>query len=356
VLVNYDLLPSVSDTYASLPFTLWVGDESSDFKDTRTDRFYHLNKVVRNIPHKIILNGDPMTERPEDLFGQFKMLDGGQALGRSLTEFRRRHMQLDPLGYRWCLKRSAMTHIHEAIKGVSYWHDGTGVVMPKRKYHVVYVDKTSTQESLDDELKQWFAAEFHGKKIEVQHAAVLFIKRIQLAGGVFRPSTPGDETGEIGNVLVPTNKYPMLKELLDRNLDKKIVVWHEYVPETDLISSKLKCDGYDHWVFDDSSNLAPLHQFQAAPSGVLLIRNSFCKGLNTLADGDIAVVWSNPLSYRDRSQMLGRTCRMSSKTHETHVVDIVTRGGADEVVYEMLSQKRSLCLTMAQLRSMVAPQ
>lgn len=355
VLVNYDLLPSVSEFYASLPFTLWIGDESSDFKDTRTDRFYHLNKVVKNIPNKIILNGDPMTERPEDLFGQFKVLDGGRSLGTSLTEFRRRHMQLDPLGYRWCLKRSAMTHIHEAIKDVSYWHDGAGVVMPKRRYHVVHVDKTSDQERLDDELKQWFAAEFKNKKIEVQYAAVLFIKRIQLMGGIFRPSV-GDDGEQASPIIVPTNKYPILKELLDRNLDKKIVVWHEYVPETDLISSKLKCDGYDHWIYDDSSNLTPLHQFQAAPNGVLLIRNSFCKGLNTLADGDIAVVWSNPLSYRDRSQMLGRTCRMSSKTHETHVVDIITRGGADEIVYGMLNQKRSLCLTLSQLRSMVAPQ
>ena len=123
VLINYDLLPSVSDIYTKFPFDLWIGDEASDFKDTRTDRFYHLSKVVRHIPNKIILNGDPMTERPEDLLGQFKALDGGRTLGTSLTEFRKRYMQLDPLGYRWCLKRSAMTRIHEAIKdAVSYTH------------------------------------------------------------------------------------------------------------------------------------------------------------------------------------------------------------------------------------------
>jgi len=354
VLINYDLLPSVSDIYARLPFNLWIGDEASDFKDTRTNRFYHLNKVVRNIPNKVILNGDPMTERPEDLFGQFKMLDGGNVLGKSLTEFRRRYMQLDPLGYRWCLKRSAMTHIQEAIKDISYWHDGEGVVMPKRKYHVVYVDKTDTQQYLDDELKRWFAAEFKGKTIEVKHAAVLYIKRLQLSGGIFRQSTPMNQEGIEPSTFVPTNKYPILKEVLDRNVNGKIVVWHEYIPETELLHDKLMCDGYEHWVFDDSSNPAPLHQFQSAASGVLLIRNSFCKGLNTLADGDIAVVWSNPLSYRDRSQLLGRTCRMSSKMKETHVVDILTRGGADETVYGMLNQKRSMSMTLASLREQLA--
>lgn len=352
VLVNYDYLPSCQ-WLRGVPFDLWIGDESSEFKDGRTRRHKHLDAIVHKIPHRIILNGTPLTEQAEDLWGQFKILDGGLALGSCISHFRSRFMQLDRLGYNWNLKRSGMTRIQRAIKERSYWHDGKGITMPTRKYHRVTVNMTDKQRELDDELKKWYAAEFQRSRIEVKHAAVLFIKRIQLMGGIFRPTISPEKESQQASQRVTTNKLDVLNLVIARNKKNKIVVWHEYIPETELLHDTLKGGGYNLWVYDDSSDVTPLIKFQEAKSGVLLIRNSFCKGLNALADGDIAVIWSNPLSYRDRSQLLGRTCRMSSKTRETHVVDIITKGGADEIVYNMLSQKQSFVLTTARLRSIV---
>ena len=347
VLVNYELLGSVWEEYKKFPFDLWIGDESSEFKDSRTYKHKHLVHIVEFIPHKIILNGEPMTERLEDMFGQFKVLDGGRALGSSITKFHNRFMMLDQQGYKWVPKRSAMTYVQRAVKDISYWlTDSTGIVMPTRKFHVVTVEPTKQQAMLDSDLQSKFAASLQGENIEVNYAASLFIKRIQLMGGIFRPS---DEGGQA--VPVATDKWATLDLLLMRNQDKKVVIWHEYVPETAMLKSKLS--DFMPYVYDGTDCVPVLDKFAKARAGVLLIRNSFCKGLNQLADGDIAVFWSNPLSYRDRSQAIGRTCRMSSKNKETHVVDIVTKGGADEVVYQQLSQKKTLSFTLGALRSMV---
>jgi hypothetical protein len=348
VLVNYEMLASVWQEYNDLlRFDLWIGDESSEFKDSRTLKHKHLAHIVEKIPHRIILNGEPMTERLEDMHGQFKVLDGGRALGSSITKFHQRYMMLDAQGYRWVPKRSAMTHVQRAVKDISYWlTDSTGIVMPTRRYHVMTVPMTKQQAMLDEDLKTKFAASLQEKHIEVSYAAALFLKRIQLMGGIFRPSDEGGTP-----IPVATDKLAVLRELFLRNQGSKIVVWHEYVPETALLRAKFS----DHmpYVFDSPDCISVLDRFAKVKAGVLLIRTSFCKGLNQLADGDIAVFWSNPLSYRDRSQAIGRTCRMSSKNRETHVVDIVTKGGADEVVYQQLSQKKTLSLTLGQLRSIV---
>ena len=347
VLVNYELLGSVWQDYVTLPFDLWIGDESSEFKDARTYKHKHLAHVVDRISHKIILNGEPMTERLEDLFGQFKVLDNGQSLGTSITKFHTRYMQLDQWGYKWIPQRSALTRVQRAVKNASYWQTNTeGITMPARKHHVVTVNMTKQQEVLDHSLKEKFSASLQGKTIEVNYAATLFLKRVQLMGGVFRPSCEGEEA-----TFVQTLKMAELMVLLRYNTARKVVVWHEYVPETLMLRHRLEM--FNPFVFDSPDHTPVLDRFAKAKSGVLLIRNSFCKGLNQLADGDIAVFWSNPLSYRDRSQAIGRTCRMSSTTKETHVVDLVTKGGADEIVYHQLSQKKSFSLTLTNLRCIV---
>jgi len=347
VCVNYDYLKGRTrlDGYIGAKFDLWIGDESSEFKSQWSDRHKALAKVVANIPHKIILNGEPMTEKMEDLFGQFKILDGGHACGHSLTQFRAKYMKPSFDGYGWEPKRSAMTKLQRDVKDISYWLMKSDVRMPEKEYATVKVDMTAQQKKLDDELKEWFAAKLGEDRIEVKHAAALFIKRIQLAGGIFHSDNGPRE--------VNCNKIRILTKLIEQNPEAKIAVWHQYIAETAFLHKTLVNYYVDHLIYDDTNNSAPLHEFKKMDTGVLLIRNSMCKGLNQLADVDIAVIYSNPLSYRTRSQLEGRSQRMDSTTNTTHVVDILTKGGPDEVVYSMLQQKKDMGLTLKGLRAIL---
>jgi len=343
--INYDLLTHRWEKYKEVGWDLVILDESGEIKDQRTDRHRTLNRVVRDIPHKIILNGTPATERLEDLFGQFKILDGGASLGTSLTRFRLRYMNYNDItGYGWLPQRSAYTRIQRDCRNVSYWLTKTKVRMPERHYHKVEVDMTEEQKQVDEELKQWFAAEFDREKIEVSHAAALFIKRVQLMGGVFR----ADEASK----LVPTNKLSVLTEIIASNPQAKIVIWHSYIPETALLVERLSfCKNLS--IMDDPRKQDVLSKFHKVRSGVLLIRTSLCKGINQLADTDIAIFYSNPFSYARRAQAEGRSRRITSKTSITHYVDIITKGGADEMVYQLLSNKKSFSLTLPALRAIM---
>jgi len=349
--VNYDLLKSHFRMYMKVPWDMWIGDESSEFKDQRTERHKRLDDVVRNIPHKVILNGEPMTERLEDLFGQFKILDGGRSLGRSIVRFRHQYMKLREDGYGWEPRRNSYTDIQRAVEDVSHWMMDPDIIMPTQLHKLVRVDLTPEQRKHDDELKEWFMSTMNEHTIDVKYAAALFIKRIQLANGIFRY---GSGEGEAQSwTPVDNNKMPTLAKLVRQNPYAKIAVWHQYIPETEYIHTYLDHDGLPHMTYTGPNDPEPLDRFRRQDRGVLLIRNSMCKGLNQLADADIAVIYSDPLSYRSRVQLMARSQRMTSKNKITNVVHLITRGGADEVVYNMLSRKRDAALTLKALRDIV---
>ncbi|MFA5936562.1 MAG: DEAD/DEAH box helicase [Candidatus Paceibacterota bacterium] len=347
VITNYDSLRTMWKEYKAAGFYVWIGDESSEFKDMRTDKAQALERVVTGIPFKIILNGDPMTERLEDLFGQFKILDGGASLGTSLTKFRSRYMQPDPSGYGWCARRNSYTDIQRAIKDCSHWlTDADKIVMPTVERWHVEVDMQEQQQAVDNQLKGEFAATLNGSNIEVKHAVALFVKRIQLAGGIFHP-TDGTPPSAM-----PTNKLNVLLRVAKDNPHSTIVVWHTYVAETELMRS-WPWAGRKVYQYVDPEDASGLEAFAKSENGVLLIRNSLCKGINQLTNVDISVFYSNPLSYRNRIQAEGRACRMTTENPVTHIIDITTKGGADAIVYNMLSQKRDTSLTLTGLRKYV---
>lgn len=353
VLINYELLYHRRLEYFARPWDLWIGDESSEFKDQRTDKHKGIALVSDFIPHKLILNGKLMTERLEDVYGQLKLIGGGKRLGQTLHQFRNRFMQPDPQGYGWMPKRSALTRVQKEIKNISYWLKNDGSIrMPQRHYHLVKVEMTNEQKRIDRELKTTFAACFEKAEIETNFAAVVYQKRIQLCGGVFRPTDKGAEGKDYREV--KTNKAAVLHKIIANNPESKIVVWHTYIPETKILRALVGGTRGKTFVVESPKDTKQLVGFAKSDApAILLIRTSLCKGLNQLADADVAVFYSNPLSYARRAQAEGRTSRITTKSQDTHIVDIVTDDGADIDVYRSLEKKRSFSFTLESLRNMV---
>jgi hypothetical protein len=362
VICNYDKLRSEWDRLRLFGFQFWIGDESSEFKDQRTRRAKDLRYITEGIGYKMILNGKAMTEDMEDLFGQYLILDGGLRLGKSITSFRMKFMQPDPSGYAWIPKRSSFSMVQKRTEDITYWQEKSeDVKMPTVQRYMVKVDMTEDQAKLSEQLGKLYAAEYQGKSIETNYAPVIFSKLTQLCGGVFRyndimPETEAEIETTTKWLPVTSNKFEILGRILKDNPRSKIVIWHNYIPETQLLIEYLEGDQRISLKWQMFNAMPPndakdqLDRFrQSKGPALLLIRNSFCRGLNQMADADIAVFWSSPFSYARRAQAEGRTHRLSSTLEETHIIDIITEGGADEVVYRMLNQKKDFSLTLPAL-------
>ena len=77
-----------------IPHGCWdcvVLDESTLFKHKQSNRSKEARRICRGVKHRIELSGTPVHNGYEGLWHQCFLLDGGKALGHSLTEFRQRY-------------------------------------------------------------------------------------------------------------------------------------------------------------------------------------------------------------------------------------------------------------------------
>ena len=71
-----------------MPFDMLVVDESSSFKNPTAKRFRALRKVLPCFDRRVILTGTPAPNTLMDLWAQMYLLDGGKALGKTITSYR----------------------------------------------------------------------------------------------------------------------------------------------------------------------------------------------------------------------------------------------------------------------------
>lgn len=97
-LVNYDVLGWLAEslhTYfvakdRQLPFDGIVWDEISKMKNSGTRRVKSFRKIAKHFKWSTGLTGTPASNGYKDLHGQFLVVDGGERLGTSKTQFRTR--------------------------------------------------------------------------------------------------------------------------------------------------------------------------------------------------------------------------------------------------------------------------
>lgn len=77
-----------------IPHGCWdcvIMDESTLFKHKQSKRSKEIRRICHKVPRRIELSGTPIHNGFEGLWHQCFLLDGGAALGKSLTEFRNRY-------------------------------------------------------------------------------------------------------------------------------------------------------------------------------------------------------------------------------------------------------------------------
>lgn len=104
------------------PYDMVVIDELSGFKNPQAKRFKALKKVMPLTDYFIGLTGTPTPKGLPDIWSQVYLMDGGERLGRTLTEFRRRFLipgkRNGNIIYEWQLQPDAEDRIYKAIDDV----------------------------------------------------------------------------------------------------------------------------------------------------------------------------------------------------------------------------------------------
>ncbi|WP_394941165.1 SNF2-related protein [Psychromicrobium sp. YIM B11713] len=126
------------------PFQTVIIDESQEFKSHASNRFKGLKKVRPAISRFIELTGTPAPNGLEDLWSQIYLLDQGQALGETITEFRRRWFTPKMIPgtttpAAWLPNTGAEQQIHRVISHLVMSAQNTAVVLPPLTIENIHV-------------------------------------------------------------------------------------------------------------------------------------------------------------------------------------------------------------------------
>lgn len=102
-------------------FDLLIIDESSLFKSYNSTRFELIKRWAHKVSNVIILSATPTPKDIEDMWSQIFLLDGGQRLGKNITEFRTNYAIAVPMsnGYnRYEYTQEATDEVLRLIKDI----------------------------------------------------------------------------------------------------------------------------------------------------------------------------------------------------------------------------------------------
>lgn len=300
-----------------------VIDESTTFKSHSTLRFKLIKSNLHHFKHVVLLTGTPIGNSLIDLWSQIYLLDKGERLGKTITNFRNKFFFQCFNKYKWKIKSEKhQKEILESIKDICIKPEND--INFCKKEIDFFIDLSPREEKYYKQMKNYFKIETRCDEITAVTASTIINKLVQITRGCVYVKEKEYEC--LGNSKIKALEY--LVNIIDENI---IVVYnynfekieiHKYFPEAVNIKEK---NAIKEWN-EGKIRLLTIHP------------QSGGYGLN-LQQGGRVVIWMGPIwSSIDKNQTDGRVSRMGQK-EEVQIIIIKTKNTIDEHISNVLEQK-----------------
>ena len=336
-------------------FDVLVVDESSKFKETRTQRFKILRSMLRHFKRRYILTGSPAPKGLMNLFGQIYILDGGDALGKFITHYRAMYFTPDFFGHDWRLNEGAEEKIYAKIRPLVLRKDATDHLdMPELPViPPILIDLPTAARAKYDELRDELVLKLSGDKhVVASSAAVLTNKLRQVANGAIYHSevkscrecfrTPCTCNKQLGWTKIHDAKLDALDDLIEELEGNPAIVAYEF--RHDLERLMARYPGTPHLgggVSAADFSLA-CHQWNAGLLPLLFVQpQSVAHGLNLQEGAGHTLIWFGiTWSYEDYDQLIRRLWRQGQRAKRVLNYQIIARQTVDERMMAVLRKDK----------------
>jgi len=311
------------------PYDMLVIDESSMFKSYSTRRFKTLKRRMHLVDRVVLLTGTPAPNSLTDLWPQIFLLDGGERLFRTITDYRQHYFEQDYNGFTWSLRPNAEAEIYEKVSDLCLRMDAADYLdTPER------IDVTVPCPMPQKALKQYSELEQHcllelaeDEAVIASNAGVLVGKLLQCANGALYK----DDTGAWEHL--HDAKLDALKDVIESANGQPVLVAYYFKHDLERLQAALP----DARVLD--AEPSTVREWNDGEIPVLLAHpQSAGHGLNLQHGGSIVVWFSLTWSLELYQQFNARLHRQGQK-HVTVVHHLVAPGTVDETVMEALARK-----------------
>jgi SNF2 family DNA or RNA helicase len=335
--LNYDGLPWLARESARgwhSPEVL-VLDESSKCRNTDTQRFKGLRDgFAPRFKRRIALSGTPMPNGEVNLFGQYRLLDGGERLGRYITHFRNKFCYPSGYGgYDWLLLPGAAEKVRELVQDITVEvsADDLGSSLAGLVVRDIEVPLPPSAEATYQKLERDFVARLRTGEVTAVNAAAQTQKLRQIASGSVYTTHPDWEP-------VHDARLEALDSLLEEASGPVLLFAefsHEFerikkaFPET-VVFTELSDKRKQQCIIDWNAGKIPLLAAHPASAG---------HGLNLQGGGDTIVWFSLLYDLELYDQSNGRLQRKGQKSRQVFIHRFVSPGTIDGMMVRALAHK-----------------
>ncbi len=310
-------------------FDTVIIDELSSFKNHRSKRFRKLRIVRPFIKRVIGLTGTPAPNGYMDLWAQIYLLDRGERLGKTITEYRKRYFNtLYRHGYNeYELRPGEEEEIDKAIKDICISMKAKDYLKLEEPLHIKRVVKLSKKEfETYKTMERDAVLEFEDEDITALNAAAVTNKLLQLANGAIYT-----ENRDV--IKTHDKKIDVLEELIEEANGEPVLVFYNFQHDRDRIIKRFKKNVR---VLDTAEDIKDWNNKKIK---ILLAHPASAgHGLNLQAGGHI-IIWFGLTWDLELYQQANARLARQGQTETVRVYHILTRNTIDEKVLEALNGK-----------------
>ncbi len=333
-----------------------VFDESHRLKNSSAKRTKLALKLADKADYKYILTGTPILNDAIDLWSQFRVMDGGETLGKNFWVYRAKYfydanqnMPKERYFPDWKPRPGSFEELNQKIQGVSMVVKKENCLdLPPLVKQVVKVSLSPQQRELYEAMKKDFVAYVGNQACVASLAITKALRMQQIVSGYV--SVEGIEGGERTNVRFKENpRAEALEELLDEICKgSKCLVWavfrENYASIRDTCT-RLNLEFVEvHGEVSQKERDAAVRRFNSDPSCRVFIGNPQSAGIGiNLVSASYSIFYSRSFSLEQDLQAEARNYRGGSEIHQKITrIDLVAENTIDEVITEKLAQKVSV--------------
>ena len=215
VVINYDGIPIVADNIAKGGFDLIIIDEANAYKNTTTQRWKVLNKLINPDTWVWMMTGTPAAQSPFDAYGLAKL-----CVPENVPKFSgafKDKVMLNVSRFKWLPRPEASSIVHNVLQPAIRFTKKECLDLPS----VTYVDRTAPmtqQQSKYYELtKKEFLVKFGDEELSSANVAVNLNKLLQISGGAVYSNSKSVIEFDV------SNRLKVVEEVIDEASAKVLV-------------------------------------------------------------------------------------------------------------------------------------
>jgi SNF2 family DNA or RNA helicase len=312
------------------PFDCVVIDELSSFKSAASMRFRALRKVIGRAARVIGLTGTPSPNGVMDLWSQIYLLDQGERLYRTLTQYRTRWFDYNPYRHEYKPKDGAAQDIQSRLEGLCVsMRAADYLTLPELVIDDIPVAMPKPARRLYDELKREYVLLMQSGNITAVNAAALCGKLLQMCNGsVYRDD---------GNVeVIHTAKLDALAETIEQLGGESALVFYEFRHDVPGIVAALAKAGVRGRMSDSAEAIEDWSRGKV--KALIAHPASAGYGLNLQDGGRHVIFFGLPWSLELYQQSIARLHRQG-QARGVIVHRLIVSGSMDERVKAVLDDK-----------------